>query len=95
MWLSLPDKQKRCLNPIEIRIQTPFVMSGGAEGIRTPDLLSAIQARSQLRHSPTRPIRDTSRFALNYTQPTPIPQQATLEFYRDNALRADFMIIAK
>ena len=29
-------------------------MLGGAEGIRTPDLLSAIQARSQLRHSPTR-----------------------------------------
>lgn len=27
---------------------------GGAEGIRTPDLLSAIQARSQLRHSPKR-----------------------------------------
>src|SRR5438105_15953063 len=27
---------------------------GGPEGIRTPDLLSAIQARSQLRHRPTR-----------------------------------------
>ena len=26
---------------------------GGPEGIRTPDLLSAIQARSQLRHRPT------------------------------------------
>ena len=26
---------------------------GGAEGIRTPDLLNAIQTRSQLRHSPT------------------------------------------
>jgi hypothetical protein len=25
---------------------------GGAEGIRTPDLLTASQARSQLRHSP-------------------------------------------
>jgi hypothetical protein len=25
---------------------------GGAEGIRTPDLVSAIHARSQLRHSP-------------------------------------------
>ena len=25
---------------------------GGAEGDRTPDLLNAIQARSQLRHSP-------------------------------------------
>ena len=30
-------------------------LPGGAEGIRTPDLLSAIQARSQLRHSPKRP----------------------------------------
>ena len=28
------------------------VRHGGAEGIRTPDLLSAIQARSQLRHGP-------------------------------------------
>ncbi len=27
--------------------------SGGAEGIRTPDLLNAIQTRSQLRHGPT------------------------------------------
>jgi hypothetical protein len=26
--------------------------SGGAEGTRTPDLLNAIQTRSQLRHSP-------------------------------------------
>ena len=29
-----------------------FDLSGGAEGDRTPDLLNAIQARSQLRHSP-------------------------------------------
>ena len=28
------------------------VFIGGAEGIRTPDLLTASQARSQLRHSP-------------------------------------------
>ena len=26
---------------------------GGAEGVRTPDLLDAIEARSQLRHGPT------------------------------------------
>jgi hypothetical protein len=26
---------------------------GGAGGIRTPDLLDAIEARSQLRHGPT------------------------------------------
>ena len=31
---------------------TDSVLSGGAEGIRTPDLLNAIQTRSQLRHSP-------------------------------------------
>lgn len=30
--------------------------SGGADGTRTRDLLSAIQARSQLRHGPTRPL---------------------------------------
>ena len=28
---------------------------GGAGGIRTPDLLDAIEARSQLRHGPTVP----------------------------------------
>ena len=28
------------------------LLGGGAEGIRTPDLLTASQARSQLRHSP-------------------------------------------
>jgi hypothetical protein len=28
--------------------------TGGAEGIRTLDLLDAIEARSQLRHGPTR-----------------------------------------
>ncbi len=30
----------------------PSLSRGGAEGVRTPDLLNAIQARSQLRHSP-------------------------------------------
>jgi hypothetical protein len=29
------------------------VFSGGADGIRTHDLLDAIEARSQLRHGPT------------------------------------------
>jgi hypothetical protein len=28
-------------------------ISGGADGIRTHDLLDAIEARSQLRHGPT------------------------------------------
>src|SRR4051794_14423596 len=31
------------------------LLSSGAEGDRTPDLLNAIQARSQLRHSPSVP----------------------------------------
>jgi hypothetical protein len=30
-----------------------FVKIGGADGIRTHDLLDAIEARSQLRHGPT------------------------------------------
>jgi hypothetical protein len=30
-----------------------FCGFGGAGGIRTPDLLDAIEARSQLRHGPT------------------------------------------
>ena len=35
-----------------IRCRIPFGTSGGAGGIRTPGLLTASQARSQLRHSP-------------------------------------------
>ena len=31
------------------------IKNGGAEGIRTLDLLDAIEARSQLRHGPTGP----------------------------------------
>ena len=30
-------------------------LDGGADGIRTHDLLDAIEARSQLRHGPTEP----------------------------------------
>jgi hypothetical protein len=37
--------------------QEVFRESGGAEGIRTLDLLDAIEARSQLRHGPTGPDR--------------------------------------
>ena len=43
----------------------------GGEGIRTPDLLNAIQTRSQLRHGPTlgrlmipRPLLAATFFAL-------------------------------
>src|SRR3984957_11685653 len=31
--------------------------NGGADGIRTHDLLDAIEARSQLRHGPTEPLK--------------------------------------
>src|SRR4051794_38741714 len=35
------------------RNATAALLEGGAEGDRTPDLLNAIQARSQLRHCPS------------------------------------------
>jgi hypothetical protein len=34
-------------------LQANIVQFGGADGIRTHDLLDAIEARSQLRHGPT------------------------------------------
>ena len=34
------------------RVSPGFSSAGGAEGIRTPDLVTASHARSQLRHSP-------------------------------------------
>jgi hypothetical protein len=42
------------LDPVEI---------GGADGIRTHDLLDAIEARSQLRHGPTEGQRKMLTFA--------------------------------
>ena len=32
--------------------RNPLIFLGGAEGDRTPDLMNAIHARSQLRYSP-------------------------------------------
>ena len=46
-------KTKKGLQVIH-RTYSPLILFGGAEGDRTPGLLNAIQARSQLRHSPTR-----------------------------------------
>jgi hypothetical protein len=40
---------KKRVNPFGL---TPFLNKSGAGGDRTRDLLNAIQARSQLRHSP-------------------------------------------
>ena len=36
-----------------INVNFAFLIFGGADGIRTHDLLDAIEARSQLRHGPT------------------------------------------
>ena len=49
------------------RVREPLV--GGAEGIRTPDPLHAMQVRYQLRHSPNRwtgSLRSNA-WNLNYT----------------------------
>ena len=43
--------QKKGFNPFGL---TPFLNKSGAGGDRTRDLLNAIQARSQLRHSPNK-----------------------------------------
>src|SRR5579859_515838 len=42
---------------------------GGPEGIRTPDLLNAIQTRSQLRHGPTSRAKDDDTPHLNGPRP--------------------------
>ena len=39
--------------PEHWKLLVEFLKNGGAEGIRTLDLLDAIEARSQLRHGPT------------------------------------------
>ena len=43
---------------------------GGADGIRTHDLLDAIEARSQLRHGPT----ERSKFTTGLFYPVAIPR---------------------
>ena len=40
-----------------------MIQIGGAEGVRTPDLLDAIEARSQLRHGPTGHMSDVAFIA--------------------------------
>jgi hypothetical protein len=39
------------------RVSSLVSSNGGADGIRTHDLLDAIEARSQLRHGPTEGVR--------------------------------------
>src|SRR5712664_3630308 len=41
------------LLPLKFLLSDFFLKVGGADGIRTHDLLDAIEARSQLRHGPT------------------------------------------
>ena len=45
---------------VQRRVLKVFVCFGGADGIRTHDLLDAIEARSQLRHGPTEPPKFTT-----------------------------------
>ena len=61
--LASPSFGKSLTAPDTPVVESPFKKtgakapgSGGAEGIRTPDLLNAIEARSQLRHGPKQRI---------------------------------------
>ena len=50
--------------------------AGGADGIRTHDLLDAIEARSQLRHGPT----ELPKFTTGLFHPAAIPMQPPARF---------------
>ena len=50
---------------MEKRQTARFEVISGAEGVRTPDLLNAIQTRSQLRHSPNTLYSNNSTFPVN------------------------------
>jgi hypothetical protein len=54
----------------------PFIF-GGADGIRTHDLLDAIEARSQLRHGPTGLTKFTTGPFFSTAVPPPRPVHAT------------------
>ena len=47
---------KKAFRPRGVKGQTTKDVKGGPEGIRTPDLLHAMQTRSQLRHRPRRQL---------------------------------------
>ena len=83
LWVQ---KKKRCPSICEKHPVTNTVLHcvkhrhkrGGADEIRTRDLLSAIQARSQLRHSPTSPnvkvsLREGARACQRTLQNPKIP----------------------
>ena len=50
-------------------------MCGGGEGIRTPDLYSAIVALSQLSYTPADTLSSARSTLGKYTQPTVVCQQ--------------------
>ncbi len=57
---------KKAFRPRGVKGQTTKDEKGGPEGIRTPDLLHAMQTRSQLRHRPGRQ-RTASLIIVPYT----------------------------
>ncbi len=65
-------------------------MFGGADGIRTHDLLDAIEARSQLRHGPTVNFFQFTTIAYDRTEhklPLVSSPAARISGYRTAALR--------
>ncbi len=51
-WYKKEEEGRRESTPM-VDVGFRLILIGGAEGSRTPDLLNAIQTRSQLRYSPT------------------------------------------
>ena len=67
---------------------------GGADGIRTHDLLDAIEARSQLRHGPTGSISDVSIRALDSSMRWP-PISCCLRTEHDHRVSRIFQLLKK
>lgn len=61
-------------------LRTVHLYFGGADGIRTHDLLDAIEARSQLRHGPTEPFKFTTAAFARRTTTLCLPVQPTARF---------------
>ena len=56
--------------------------NGGADGIRTHDLLDAIEARSQLRHGPTGEIQFTTGTPLDMRSPITLTEVTCRPLYK-------------
>ncbi len=64
LWLTYAE-------PIQQRVVLKYGKDGGAEGVRTPDLLNAIQALYQLSYDPIRSDRKSKVLAtIVKTKPT-------------------------